>query len=171
MRYQSIAQGIAVRSAPEPNTGCWLWLGSLDKDGYGRLSWKNHACGAHRYSWMAFRGPIPEGMQIDHMCRVRSCVNPDHLRVVTPRQNVLENSLSHQARNAAKPHCPKCGGVWTTTHRGQIRRICRFCRRDASRRYEARFPERRRKGKWKCKKNRSVAEQLQCLDGVGRLVR
>ena len=117
-------------------TGCWIWMGAPDvTTGYGSIS-EPTATGfrkimAHRASWFLHRGPIPDGMHIDHVCRVRMCVNPDHLRVVTPKQNVLENSLGITARNKGKSHCPMghpySGDNLRTRKDGS--RQCRTCRR------------------------------------------
>lgn len=71
--------------------GCWIWTASKKPRGYGqfaiRVNGKNKNHYAHRLSYEIHVGPIPEGMQLDHICRVRSCVNPDHLRVVTNMEN------------------------------------------------------------------------------------
>lgn len=64
---------------PEPNSGCWLWIGNLDNCGYGRFSFEGRARLSHRASYQMFCGPIPEGMQILHRCDNPTCVNPDHL--------------------------------------------------------------------------------------------
>lgn len=83
---------------PEPNTGCWLWLSSVNPGGYGEYlpgrtlgadGRRNPTVRAHRYAYEQVRGPIPPGLQLDHLCRVRSCVNPDHLEPVTNHENVL----------------------------------------------------------------------------------
>ena len=83
---------IEARSIPEPNSGCWLWLLSLGNHGYGQGSapWFNgkRVDVAHRLSYMAFKGKIKAGDEVDHLCRNRSCVNPDHLEVVPKRINV-----------------------------------------------------------------------------------
>mgnify|MGYP001572395295 CR=1 FL=1 len=98
---------------PVTESGCWLWLGHTSKTtGYGLVSLKGKlesgkVDGAHRVSYELFNGPIPEGFCIDHLCRVRCCINPDHLRVVTPRQNCLENNSSVVAINIKKTHCPR----------------------------------------------------------------
>lgn len=78
---------------PEPNTGCWLWMGGLDGRRYGFFRGDSRATTkkAHRWAWMFYRGSIPEGMVMDHMCRQKLCVNPDHLRPVTHRINTIEN--------------------------------------------------------------------------------
>lgn len=138
----TIRQRFDAKWIPEPNTGCWLWVGVIKHAGYGGMGSGTgplKSCSAHRVAWELYRGPIPEGMQIDHICRVRSCVNPDHLRVVTPRQNTLENSLSPSALNAAKTHCsrghPLSGDNLIIERPGptQTRRSCRSCQRDAQR--------------------------------------
>jgi hypothetical protein len=72
---------------PEPNTGCWLWTGYVDRHGYGQFKGAKQGS-AHRWSYEYHAGPIPEGLQLDHLCRVRSCVNPAHLEPVTCRVNV-----------------------------------------------------------------------------------
>lgn len=84
---------------------CWTWSGSLDTSGYGLFRdgklWK-----AHRWAWTRTVGPIPPRMQIDHLCRNRACVNPDHMEVVTQREN-MRRGTGFSARNARKTHCPQ----------------------------------------------------------------
>lgn len=118
-------------------TGCWVWMGAIEGGGYGQYRWPgtpSRRTHAHRVSWMLRRGPIPEGMYLDHICRVRCCVNPSHLRVVTPRQNAIENSVGAAAKNAAKTHCP-LGHPYTTENTYQYQygtgglRICKQCSR------------------------------------------
>lgn len=70
-------------------TGCWLFSGSWSRDGYGTF-WDGKRSGrAHRWAYENYVGPIPDGLQLDHLCRMRCCVNPDHLEPVTSRENVL----------------------------------------------------------------------------------
>lgn len=77
--------------------GCWLWPDLICENGYGRFwtAGKTYTL-AHRASYMIAVGPIPEGMQIDHMCHVRHCVNPAHLRAVTPKQNMENRKGAHR---------------------------------------------------------------------------
>jgi hypothetical protein len=75
--------------SPEPNSGCWLWTSTINQYGYGRV----HLPGrrqpsAHRVAYEMDRGAIPNGLQIDHLCRVRCCCNPDHLEPVTAAENI-----------------------------------------------------------------------------------
>ena len=72
---------------PEPNTGCWLWVAASKVSGYGVFQFEGKGMGAHRAACKLFRGPVPDDMQVDHLCRTRSCVNPDHLEVVTAKEN------------------------------------------------------------------------------------
>ena len=125
---------VEQRSIPEPNSGCWLWTGNIITLGYGTLyrgrGRRNRVTTyAHRASYEAFRGPIPPGLQIDHLCRVRSCVNPAHLEVVTQRTNILRGE-SMSARHARKSTCPK-GHVYDLF--SDASRRCRTCRRRQAR--------------------------------------
>jgi hypothetical protein len=90
-----------------PN-GCWLWRASTTRKGYG-LFWIGHThVPAHRYAYELLVGPIPEGLQLDHLCRVRNCVNPEHLEPVTGLTNArrgIAGAVS-AARQRAKTHCP-----------------------------------------------------------------
>jgi len=85
---------------------CWLWAEPL-RAGYGMI--KNEGgrpVGAHRVVYELLVGPIPDGLHLDHLCRVRNCVNPTHLEPVTRRENILRGE-SFAAANRAKTHCPQ----------------------------------------------------------------
>lgn len=86
-------------------TGCWIWLGSRDRKGYGR-KWLSHdkRVQAHRWFYEQHQGSIPSGLQLDHLCRNPSCVNPAHLEPVTSRQNTLRG-YGPTAENARKQQC------------------------------------------------------------------
>lgn len=89
--------------------GCWDWLEPLTDEGYGRLFWPpgNQITKrmAHTVSYELFKGPIPAGMEPDHLCRQRCCVNPEHLEAVTHKVNV-HRGIGPTAINAAKTTCP-----------------------------------------------------------------
>lgn len=104
----TIRELVERASSPEPTTGCWLWLGEVNSEGYGRL-WlgvQRQRTQAHRASYEAFRGEILPGLTIDHLCRVRCCVNPAHLEPVTQRTNTLRGT-SEIAQNARKATCSR----------------------------------------------------------------
>lgn len=106
--------------------GCWLWGLSLDKStGYGQITIANRVYKAHRVSYEAFVGPIPAGLHIDHLCRVRNCVNPEHLEPVTPLVNTRRSPITH----GNETHCPQ-GHAYdeANTYRAGGRRLCRKCR-------------------------------------------
>lgn len=75
------------RTMPE-NFGCIMWLGAVDRRGYGHISVGGRQLGAHRLAWMLHHGmQIPAGLTVDHLCRFPRCVNPSHLEAVTPEEN------------------------------------------------------------------------------------
>lgn len=116
-------------SLPNVN-GCMLWLGSLNDKGYGRVRFGGQKVYAHRAAYAIWVGQIPEGLVIDHLCRIPACVAPDHLEPVTHRSNILRG-VGPAAANTAKTHC-KNGHEFTAesmyrTIRGERR--CRICAR------------------------------------------
>lgn len=98
-------------TSPEPNSGCWLWMGGVGPTGYGYMTGgkKHHHIAVHIASYELFKGRVPAGMEIDHKCRVRCCVNPDHLQTLTHADNVRRgiDVGGHVSRvQKAKTHCP-----------------------------------------------------------------
>ena len=97
-------------SRVEKTDSCWLWKAALQSAGYGvmRINCKNGNPGemvyAHRFSYELLKGPIKGGLEIDHLCRVRNCVNPDHLEPVTGTEN-WRRGFSASANNARKESC------------------------------------------------------------------
>jgi hypothetical protein len=117
---------------------CWQWTAGRDLDGYGVFHVAGHARGAHRVAYELMVGAIPSGLQIDHLCRNRGCVNPDHLEPVTPRENQRRADVALGIRSAAT-HCPR-GHEYSpeNTYMAKTKRNCRACRHAASVRYQAR---------------------------------
>ena len=77
---------------PDPASGCWLWTGCLCK-GYGNFSLNGTAHYAHRWLWEYVNGPVPAGLELDHLCGVKNCVNPAHLEAVTHAENMRRAAM------------------------------------------------------------------------------
>lgn len=123
--------------SPEPNSGCWLWIAHTKPRGYGTFKIGMRTFTAHRVSYELFRGNIPEGMQLDHLCRVRCCVNPAHLEPVTNKEN-CDRGL-HGVLWSPKTHCPYGHALTGYNLIRYGRRLsCRSCDRVRARLYAAR---------------------------------
>jgi hypothetical protein len=84
--------------------GCWIWQKAKTTKGYGYKYRDGRMVVAHRWMYELSVGPIPEGLQLDHLCRVHACINPAHLEPVTPREN-NRRGIGRAAANARKTHC------------------------------------------------------------------
>ncbi len=120
----------------EPNTGCWLHINDGPK-GYSRATLDGKRNYGHIISYELHKGPVPEGLQIDHTCKVKCCVNPDHLEAVTSGENTRRGPCGKKETNpggkywAAKTHCNKghpLSGENLIVHPNGWR-SCRECRR------------------------------------------
>jgi hypothetical protein len=128
IKYQAQAH-ISNRVLIDSRSKCFNWTLTTDSSGYPCSHFKGRTIGAHRLSYAAFIGPIPEGLTLDHLCRNRRCVNPWHLEPVT----MLENN--RRGFYASKTHC-KHGHEYTpenTYRKPNGRRDCRICIRDRQR--------------------------------------
>ena len=117
--------------------GCWIWTGSRDGKGYGKLGGSTNGklwwAQAHRFVFHILVGPVPEDKELHHRCEVRHCVNPEHIEVVTSREH------GRYSRQVRKTHCPQghpLSGAnlyeWTDG-KGRVQRHCRTCRRNRQR--------------------------------------
>ena len=120
---------------------CWLWTSTTTPLGYSRFSFEGKSVYAHRWVYEFCVAYIEDGLTIDHLCRVRHCVNPNHLEVVSQRENIMRSPDQISANNARKTHC-KRGHPFSGTNliigsngKGRTKRICRICE---SIRYRAR---------------------------------
>jgi hypothetical protein len=122
---------------------CWQWTAAIGPDGYGFMKCRGKRPRAHQIAWHLYHGPVPEGLCIDHLCRNRLCVNPLHMEVVTPVENIMRGE-SLPAQYSRRNYCSK-GHLYTQENTGVGRKIrqkkvtlyraCRFCARVKSARY------------------------------------
>jgi hypothetical protein len=109
---------------------CWLWVGGINPvTGYGNFYWKNTQRGSHRASWEIHNGPIPGGMQINHHCDVRACVNPEHLYLGDQADNMKDVSDRKRGRKP-RLRCSKGHDNWGSS--GNSRR-CKTCSNERQR--------------------------------------
>lgn len=144
----SDAELVRYRSklSPPNERGCILWRGTMSGIGYGQFWLRRKAVLAHRVAvWISGR-ETAKGMHVDHLCRTPACVNPDHLEVVTPRENHLRG-VGIGALNVIKTHCPKGhpleDGNLDRYALKSGRRACQTCMRQRCREYHWKNRERR----------------------------
>ena len=110
---------------------CWLWYGGKDKRGYGNFSFGRHGRKSHIVAYELIIGKVPEGLELDHLCKNHGCVNPEHLEPVTHKENLLRGD-GWGAVNSRKTHC-KNGHLLTEDNiykSIKTKRQCKICTRD-----------------------------------------
>ena len=116
----------------EKTETCWNWVGGISGTGYGNFWLLGKSISAHKFAYLMFKGNIKKGLQIDHLCKNRKCVNPEHLEVVTCRENLMRGNGFNRV-NAEKTHCP-AGHAYDeqNTYYNVVKsgflRVCRKCR-------------------------------------------
>lgn len=134
-----LALRLAKAVEPDLNSGCWLWAGNLNRGGYATLWVEGRRQSVHRVTYALAVGEISPGLELDHLCRTRCCVNPAHLEPVTKLENV-RRGFSPSAVNARKSHCA-AGHAYdqqNTYYYSATARHCRACNRARVAEYKAR---------------------------------
>lgn len=184
VRPPAFPENLLQRMEPQPN-GCIYFTGALDKDGYGQITRQGKSTKAHRAAYEHFVGPIPEGHQIDHECHNRDetcaggptcehrrCVNFEHLRTATAKENLLASSATWGGRNARKTHCPQ-GHPYddeNTRINSQGSRVCLTCLRVSQRRQNQRKWEQERAARTHCPRGHPYDDENTHVDPRGRRV-
>lgn len=135
-----------LKNCNKVDSGCWLWTGYIAKSGYGQITIHRKSWKVHRLSYSVFKSPLIPGFEIDHLCKVRHCVNPAHLEQVTKKENILR-SESWSAKNKRKTHC-RNGHEYTPDNTLNLKdgaRRCKACNRVTGRRNQ---PHRKREPKF-----------------------
>lgn len=126
-----LPRNMRAKTQPDPTTGCWLWTGATQSNGYGCVGVYGKSQLAHRVSYELLVGPIPNGLVIDHVvargCRHRACINPAHLEPVTNLENIRRGVYANRT------HCPQGHAyagdnlIFRIRRNGQVQRNCRTC--------------------------------------------
>lgn len=131
VRRQAMSVEERFWSKVDGDGDCWEWMAGACSSGYGTFSTDGKEIGAHRWAYEHLVGPIPDSLHIDHLCRNRRCVNPDHLEPVTQMENVRRGLAGERMR--VRTHCPM--GHPYDVMKANGRRGCKRCMRAACRRY------------------------------------
>ena len=135
-RYIPLAQRLSDCVIPEPMSGCHLWIGNVNRKGYGRIRVDGKTHVAHRAAWIVAHGQVPSGSMVLHSCDNPACVNPHHLHLGDSFANMREMVERGRCPNRQKTHCRQgheFNDENTRHENGGAYRVCRACRRIQSR--------------------------------------
>lgn len=117
--------GELIPTRDDPVTGCWLWIGALDGKGYAKASIEGRLVQMHIHLWTAKNGPLPRGIQLDHMCRRRRCIRPEHMDPVTTTENAKRTFARYRRTIEYCPAQHRLDEVGVPTPEGGM--VCGLC--------------------------------------------
>lgn len=128
-------------SIPIPESGCWVWMGTTTKKGYGKLMINYKTIRAHRLAYEVFKGPIPENILVCHKCDTPACINPNHLFLGTPNDNIQDIIIKKRWFNSNKTHCKRGHNIMDENNiyrrpNSPLWRFCKQCRKERMREHE-----------------------------------
>jgi hypothetical protein len=138
-QFGTIEERLWKRYEVDGETGCWNWTGAISNRSYGSIYFEGRMQKAHRVMWRLERGEVPEGLDLDHLCRNRLCINPAHLEPVTRSENLRRSPLMD--RHSGRTHCIRGHGFTAENTRlkpGNGHRVCKTCMRMHIRNWRAR---------------------------------
>lgn len=147
----------------ESRESCWLWRHPL-KTGYGQFTADGRKVSAHRFAYEAFIGSIPEGMQIDHLCRVPRCVNPQHLEPVTAAENTHRGNAPTMIKKRERIASGTCPSGHSATRWSEAQRGCRQCAIERPVSAE----ETRRRAEWQAANRDQIRDRMRAWAAANR---
>ena len=134
----TLLQRLERHIEPCPASGCWLWLGPIDNCGYGKMMIWYKRYFAHHIAWLIYKKTIPVGLEFDHLCRVRCCVNPAHLELVSHAENVKRGEPANKTHCKFGHEFTSINTYWLPKINGLKQRVCRICQRKRTKEWHAR---------------------------------
>lgn len=139
-RLTPLQRWVSYIVMPDGPVGCWVWTGTVRGKGYGGFAFNGGRIAAHRFAYETFIGTVPDGLELDHLCRNRLCVNPSHLEAVTHRENIMRRT------GVMKSHCDYGhrleGRNLVSASAKSLHRRCRECKLRNQRRWKQRVKQR-----------------------------